>query len=104
MRAPMAVDTDLPSNAFVTVAGHSASPWILHVPHASAEIPAAVRARIVLDDDELGAELTAMTDAHTDLLAGCIGERVKQGRPWSFINCVSRLVVDPERFADRARS
>ena len=96
----MAVDPDQSSSAFVTVAGHSASPWILHVPHASAEIPAAVRARIVLDDDELGAELTAMTDAHTDLLAGCIGERVKQGRPWSFINRVSRLVVDPERFAD----
>jgi hypothetical protein len=57
----------------------------------------------VLGDDELRAELRAMTDAHTDLLAGRIGERVERGRPWSFVNGLSRLVVDPERFPDEAR-
>jgi N-formylglutamate deformylase len=41
-----------------------------------------------------------MTDAHTDLLARQIGARVISRRPWSFINRLSRLVVDPERFPD----
>ena len=41
-----------------------------------------------------------MTDAHTDLLARRISERVNGRRPWSFVNRLSRLVVDPERFPD----
>jgi|1185.fasta_scaffold367502_2 hypothetical protein len=65
---------------FDIVAGDPGSSWILHVPHASTRVPLAVRARIVLGDDELRAELTAMTDAHTDLLARRIGERVVSGR------------------------
>jgi N-formylglutamate deformylase len=83
-----------------TVAGDAGSSWILHVPHASTRIPADVRTKIVLGDDELQAELRAMTDAHTDVLAARISERVESGRPWSFVNGVSRLVVDPERFPD----
>ena len=92
--------TDQPSSSFITVAGDAASPWILHVPHSSTQIPDAVRNRIVLDDDALDAELAAMTDAHTDLLARRISESVRGRRPWSFVNRVSRLVVDPERFPD----
>jgi N-formylglutamate deformylase len=87
-------------DAFATIAGDPASPWVLHVPHASRRIPSAARARILLDDDALDAELRAMTDAHTDLLARRVAERVRTGRPWSFVNGLSRLVVDPERFPD----
>jgi hypothetical protein len=53
----------------MTIAGDPDSPWILHVPHASTRIPGTVCERILLDDDALDAELQAMTDAHTDLLA-----------------------------------
>ena len=42
---------------------------VLHVPHASTAIPAGVRERIVLDDEQLAAELAAMTDWHTVTLA-----------------------------------
>jgi N-formylglutamate amidohydrolase len=91
----------LRSNSFDTIAGDPASPWILHVPHSSTRIPEPVRERILLDDDALHAELRAMTDAHTDLLARRISDRVTSRRPWSFVNRLSRLVVDPERFPDK---
>jgi hypothetical protein len=92
--------TNQTSSSFITIAGDPASSWILHVPHSATRIPAPVRERIVLDDDALDAELAAMTDAHTDLLARRISEQVSGRRPWSFLNRLSRLVVDPERFAD----
>jgi N-formylglutamate deformylase len=87
-------------SSFITIAGDPRSPWILHVPHSSTRIPGPVRERILLDDDALDAELRAMTDAHTDLLAHRISERVSSRQPWSFVNLLSRLVVDPERFPD----
>lgn len=67
----------LRSNSFDTIAGDPASPWILQVPHSSTRIPEPVRERILLDDDALHAELRAMTDAHTDLLA----RRISVGSP-----------------------
>ena len=82
------------------MAGDPGSPWILHVPHSSTVIPDHVRESILLDDDALDAELAAMTDAHTDLLARRMSESVRGPRPWSFVNRLSRLVVDPERFPD----
>jgi N-formylglutamate amidohydrolase len=88
------------SSSFSTVAGEPSSPWILHVPHSSSRIPERVRDRILLDDDALAAELRAITDAHTDLLAVRISEQVSTSRPWSFVNRLARLVVDPERFPD----
>src|SRR3954462_10086400 len=91
---------DQPSRPFITIAGDAASPWVLHVPHSSTRIPGSVREGIVLDDDALDAELAAMTDAHTDLLARRISESVRGWRPWSFVNRRSRLVVGPERFPD----
>jgi hypothetical protein len=96
----MAAEPDEAPTSFTTVPGDPGSPWILHVPHASTRIPAAVRARIVLDDGQLDAELRAMTDAHTDRLAARTSERVATRRPWAFVNGLSRLVVDPERFPD----
>ena len=97
---PAAADSAPALNPFTAITGDPASPWILHVPHSSTRIPGAIRERILLDDEALAAELTAMTDAHIDLLARRITERVDGPRPWSFVNRLSRLVVDPERFPD----
>src|SRR5512135_1972411 len=74
-------------------------PLLVHVPHASTEIPDDVRADLVLTGDELDAELAAMTDWHTDRLAVEAIER--SGVAATIVrNPVSRLVVDPERFPD----
>ncbi len=67
-----------------------------HVPHAATTIPAAVRAGLLLDDAALEAELLRMTDRHTDRLFAWVRDLGGS----LFINRVSRLVVDPERFAD----
>jgi N-formylglutamate amidohydrolase len=70
---------------------------VLHIPHSSRSIPDHVRLHIELDDAQLDAELTAMTDAHTDeLFGGDCGELP------AVIFPISRLVVDPERFEDDA--
>lgn len=79
--------------------GDPLSPVLLHVPHASRVIPGWVRADIVLDDDDLAGELDAMTDAHTDLIAGEVCVNAARN-PWQLVNRASRLVVDPERFPD----
>jgi predicted N-formylglutamate amidohydrolase len=47
----------------------------------------------------LEAELDAITDADTDLLARAACGQVNK-RPWMFVNRNSRLLVDPERFPD----
>lgn len=80
-------------------AGAADSPVILHVPHSSRRITAVARPHILLDDAALTAELDHMTDAHTDLIAGRAASRAAR-TPWMFTNLASRLVVDPERFAD----
>lgn len=72
---------------------------ILHVPHSSRNIPEAERGRFRLDDAGLEAELDAITDADTDLLARTAAERANR-RPWLFFNRNSRLLMDPERFPD----
>ena len=66
---------------------------ILHIPHASKEIPVGLRDKIVLSDDELASELNEMTDAFTDKLFTCRGAT-------RIVFPVSRLIVDPERFLD----
>ena len=76
-----------------------ARPIVGHVPHASFHIPPAERGGILLDDDALAAELLRLTDLHTDRLFAWI--RDLGGT--LFVNRVSRLVVDPERFPDDAR-
>ncbi|MGF0175439.1 N-formylglutamate amidohydrolase [Streptomyces sp. Marseille-Q5077] len=72
---------------------------ILHVPHSARQIPADARASIVLDDRALERELDHITDAHTAELAEAAAERASL-TPWRFVNRLSRLVVDPERFPD----
>jgi N-formylglutamate amidohydrolase len=69
------------------------------VPHASRHIPAAVRGGLLLDDPSVRRELERMTDAHTDVMAGRAATAARL-RPWCFVNLMSRLVVDPERFPD----
>lgn len=85
--------------AFEIVPGHPDSSVLLHVPHSSRRLPAEVRAGIVLDDAQLEAELEAITDARTDEIAAGAAEAAGV-RPWVFVNRLSRLVVDPERFPD----
>ncbi|MFF9282554.1 N-formylglutamate amidohydrolase [Streptomyces griseosporeus] len=89
--------TAAPSAALLP--GAADSPVLLHVPHSAREIPAEVRAGIVLDDAALERELDHITDAHTAEIAARAAEAAGQ-RPWRFVNRLSRLVVDPERFPD----
>ncbi|MHC0432133.1 N-formylglutamate amidohydrolase [Streptomyces sp. O3] len=84
---------------FQLLPGAPDSPVLLHVPHAARAVPEAVRRGIALDDAALEDELDQLTDAHTDTLA----ERAAAAAsvtPWRFVNRLSRLVVDPERFPD----
>ncbi|MFE6776723.1 N-formylglutamate amidohydrolase [Streptomyces sp. NPDC057702] len=79
--------------------GAPGSPVILHVPHASRVVPDSVRAGIVLGDRALAVELDHITDAHTERLAARAASAATS-TPWRFVNQLSRLVVDPERFPD----
>ena len=66
-----------------------------HIPHASTRIPAAIRAGMNLDDADLELELVRVTDWLVDDLFGWLpglGATM-------FVNRLSRLVFDPERFA-----
>ncbi|MEW2612288.1 N-formylglutamate amidohydrolase [Streptomyces sp. NPDC047880] len=90
--------TDAP-HAFELLTGDRRSPVILHVPHSARQIPDAVRERIVLGDEELGRELDHITDAHTAEIAETAAG-LAAVTPWRFVNRLSRLVVDPERFPD----
>lgn len=81
------------------VPGAPTSPVVIHLPHASTEIPEPVRRGLLLDDVELAAELAAMTDAGTDQV-GRLAAGLARTRPWLAVNRFSRLVVDPERFPD----
>ncbi len=73
------------------------TPLIAHIPHASTIVPSRVRLEtIVLGDSDLQRELVRLTDRHADQLfswvlelGGCM-----------FVNTLSRLVFDPERFLD----
>jgi N-formylglutamate deformylase len=70
---------------------------VFHLPHDSVGIPADLRGTLLLDDDALQRELSAMTDHHTVALFSCVD------RPNAVIFPVSRLIVDPERFVDDAQ-
>ncbi|WP_449350385.1 N-formylglutamate amidohydrolase [Streptomyces shaanxiensis] len=85
--------------SFDLLPGAGESPVILHVPHSAREIPAEVRAGIVLDDPALERELDHIVDAHTAQLAE-VAAGLAGTTPWRFVNRLSRLVVDPERFPD----
>lgn len=84
---------------FEVVTGNPGSRVLLHVPHGATHIPEAVRRTIRLTDTGLAAELARITDAHTDLIAE-LAAADAEVMPWRFVNRLSRLVVDPERFPD----
>ncbi|TXS48136.1 N-formylglutamate amidohydrolase [Streptomyces sp. t39] len=85
--------------SFRLLPGAPDSPVVLHVPHASRAVPEDVRRDIVLDGPALAGELDHITDAWTDeIAAGAAADAAV--RPWRFVNRLSRLVVDPERFPD----
>ncbi|MFC8965969.1 MULTISPECIES: N-formylglutamate amidohydrolase [unclassified Streptomyces] len=93
------LDSAASPDSFELLPGAVHSPVILHVPHSAREIPTPVRAGIVLGDAALEGELDHITDAHTDELAAAVAEGAGL-TPWRFVNRLSRLVVDPERFPD----
>ncbi len=81
------------------IEGSPVSPVVVHAPHADRRIPPWVRARIRLSESDLDRELTAMTDRGTEIIA--VGGATAATLPaWGFVNALSRLVVDPERFTD----
>lgn len=79
--------------------GDAASPVVLHVPHAGTRVPAWTRPHLLLDDAALAAELAALTDHGTDVVARAAASAARV-RPWLLANPVSRFVVDVERFPD----
>jgi N-formylglutamate deformylase len=97
MRRAALMEYAVPSPSFALLPGAADSPVILHVPHSAREIPAEVRAGIVLDDSALERELDHITDSHTAQLAAAAA-CLAGVTPWRFVNRLSRLVVDPERF------
>ncbi|WP_406730528.1 N-formylglutamate amidohydrolase [Streptomyces sp. NBC_01794] len=88
-----------PDDSFQLLPGAADSPVILHVPHSSRAIPTDVRGGIVLDDRALELELDHITDSHTAEIAAAAVEAAPIA-PWRFVNGLSRLVIDPERFPD----
>lgn len=68
-------------------------PTILHIPHASTEIPAECVEDFVIAPARLSQHLAASTDHFTDELFALAGPAVEE-----IAFPVSRLVVDPERF------
>jgi len=70
---------------------------IIHIPHASTLIPAPERAKLLISEDDLRDELLRMTDRYTEQLFDVGGKAASR-----LIFPVSRLVCDPERFADDA--
>ncbi len=79
--------------------GDPSSPVLLHVPHGGTRVPAWVRSRLLISDAELAAELEALTDHRTDVLALRAADDARV-RPFAMVNRMSRFVVDPERFPD----
>lgn len=77
------------------------SPVIIHVPHASLNIPPKYRSDFSLSDTELDEEARTMADLGTDHLARATYD-LSQIKPSLFINNLSRLVFDPERFNDES--
>lgn len=74
--------------------GVVARPWVGHVPHAGVTIPAEVRAGITLDGPALRRQQLLLTDHLTDQLF----DWLPVAGAATFVNRISRLVVDPERF------
>ena len=86
---------------FTILPGDPQSRVIIHVPHGGLFIPEIEIPTFTLQAAELEAEARLMADIHTDSVAREVYEAAKV-KPWVFINNLSRLVVDPERFVDES--
>ena len=73
-----------------------ATPLIIHIPHSSTFIPDTELTTFSLSSNGLESELLKMTDRYTDDL---FSEARELGGTM-FVNRISRLVCDPERFPD----
>lgn len=67
---------------------------LAHVPHSSTAMPGMLRWTVNLDDDELAKELLRVTDHFTD----DIFDSLTYVGGVMFVNRLTRLVIDPERF------
>lgn len=83
--------------------GSDSCPVIMHVPHASREIPAEVAADFIATDAQIAQELDRVTDDYTDELAKAAAEQ-SGCAPWMIVNNLSRLVADPGRFSNERES
>jgi len=83
----------------VEPSGDAALPVVAHMPHAGTRIPADVRRAMLLDDAALERQRLLLTDWHTDRLF----DWLPAAGASALMNRLSRLVVDPERFADDAQ-
>ena len=72
------------TSPFQLIPGDPSSSVVIHVPHASTYIPAAVRKGISLADAELVAEAERMADVATDHLAIEAAGRVSE-KPWLLV-------------------
>jgi len=91
------------NSSFIVSAGEAASPPILDIALATACIPAQVGAHIVLSDEQFASDQGHMSDSHTKRIAMRATNAVSVS-PWQFVDQLSRLVLDPERFPDHRRS
>jgi N-formylglutamate amidohydrolase len=75
------------------------SPVVLHVPHGGTFIPQHLQTTFLLSEEALLHEVELMADLRTDQIAN---EAISalEVQPSVFMNNLSRLVVDPERFDD----
>lgn len=86
-------------SSFSIIPGFLESPIIIHVPHAGTVIPVEAEKDILLSREELSSEVFTMADTKTDKIAWAVYEKIET-KPKLFINNLSRLVIDPERFPD----
>ena len=73
-------------------------PLVLHIPHASTEMPPDLRDTFLLSEQELQVEINRIADNATDLI-------FQEAFPAALaaVFPISRLVVDPERFCDDSK-
>ena len=74
------------------------SSLVLHIPHASTEIPPDLRDTFLLSQQELQVEINRITDHATEL----IFQQAFPAAP-AAVFPISRLVVDPDRFCDDSK-
>ncbi len=94
-----AVHLDSSKTPFIEQDNSDTSPVLIHAPHSSIAIPPNFRSDFLLNDVALENEAATMADTATDQLALGTYE-ASSIKPSLFINKLSRLVFDPERFND----